>query len=152
MSSEGKSGSSCSRGVVECSRFGPIAGSRGRSYDPSGTGCPAFFAHVLLRRNQLPTRRGFALREIAHDRLDLIEGMRGSARQIDQSSSRTELWRRSFACRRGRATSRAAANVSLDSERIAFLRNIARDIECVQQRSITNPRTEESDGSSMLHD
>ena len=48
--------------------------SSGRSYDPSGTGCPAFFAHVFLRRNELPTRRGFTLREIAHDRLDLIEG------------------------------------------------------------------------------
>ena len=68
---------------------------------PPDIGFPASSAHVSFCGGT-----GYQPGEGLHcgrSRLDLVGGARGSARQIDQSSFRTELWRRSFACHRGRA-------------------------------------------------
>ena len=72
---EGKSGtasSSCSIGVVDCSRFGAIGGSSGNTIRRLVLVPPLFFVRVFLQKNQLSTRR-VCVGEIAHDRLNLIE-------------------------------------------------------------------------------
>ena len=86
-------------GVVDCSRFGTIGG--GHTIRLASIAPP--FSHMGFCGGTRCQPGGVC--EVRRDRpyrLDLIGDTRGSAGQIDQGSSRTELWRR-FARRRGRA-------------------------------------------------